>query len=84
MRSLHKTKGTCSRSIDIELEDDVIKSVKFSDGCDGNLKAVSQLVVGMKASDVIDRFEGLRCGRKKTSCPDQLAKALKTMLLTEK
>ena len=77
--SVYMTKGTCSREIDIEVEDGIIKSVLFHGGCDGNLKGISQLVAGMKADDVISLFEGIKCGRKDTSCPDQLAIALKSM-----
>ena len=74
----YRTKGTCSTMIDLELaEDHTIKSVKFTGGCDGNSQGVSKLVVGRKAEDVIGLLEGIRCGFKSTSCPDQLAKALK-------
>ena len=74
----YRTRGTCSTMIDLELaEDHTIKSVKFTGGCDGNSQGVSKLVVGRKAEDVIGLLEGIRCGFKSTSCPDQLAKALK-------
>ena len=74
----YKTHGTCSRAIDIEVdENNVIRSVAFEGGCNGNTKGVAALVRGMKAEEVIDRLENIRCGLKKTSCPDQLAKALK-------
>ena len=70
--------GTCSKKIEFELsEDGIIKSVKFIGGCHGNLQGISALVTGMKAEDVIARCSGIRCGFKSTSCPDQLAKALK-------
>ena len=73
----YTTKGTCSRQIDIELdENNIVKSVKFTGGCSGNTKGVSALVEGMSVEDVIDRLSGIRCGLKDTSCPDQLAKAL--------
>jgi len=77
LKSVYKTKGTCSRSIDIDVEDGIIKSVSFTEGCDGNLQGISRLVTGMPVSEVIGLMEGITCGRKKTSCPDQLAKALK-------
>ena len=80
MNYKYKTRGTCSSVIEIELDGDVIESVKFYGGCDGNLKGISKLVKGMKAQDVIDLLEGTRCGFKNTSCPDQLAKALKQAL----
>lgn len=74
------TKGTCSKQINIEVEDGIIKSVEFVGGCNGNTKGISQLVVGMKVEDVIRRLEGTTCGFKPTSCPDQLAQALKEAL----
>lgn len=70
-------KGVCSRKIDIEVEGDVIKSVKFTGGCNGNTQGIAKLCVGMKVQDVIERLEGLNCNGRGTSCPDQLAKALK-------
>jgi uncharacterized protein (TIGR03905 family) len=72
----YKTKGTCSSEIIVELNGDTIESVKIIGGCDGNTKGICSLVQGMKADDVIDRLSGIKCGRKPTSCPDQLAKAL--------
>ena len=74
---VYKTRGTCSQAIKIETEGDVITSVQFVGGCDGNTKGLSKLVVGMKVDDVISRLEGTTCGMRKTSCPDQLAQALK-------
>lgn len=76
----YKTKGTCSRYIDFELDGDLVRNVKFTDGCNGNLKGIGTLVEGMKAEDVIAKLEGTTCGFKNTSCPDQLAKALKQAL----
>jgi uncharacterized protein (TIGR03905 family) len=70
------TNGTCSRKIDIELDNDIIKSVTFYGGCNGNLKGISRLVAGMRAQDVIDKLKGTTCGSRSTSCPDQLSKAL--------
>ncbi len=74
---IYKPTGVCSKQIDIELDGDVIKSVKFTGGCSGNTQGVAALVAGMKVSDAISRLEGIRCGIRETSCPDQLAKALK-------
>ena len=70
---IYKTKGTCSTSIDVELKDGVIDSVKFTGGCNGNLQGISALVKGMKPEEAISRLKGIRCGFKPTSCPDQLA-----------
>ena len=71
-------KGVCSRKMTIEIEDDTIKSVRVEGGCSGNLQGISRLVEGMKVADAISRMDGIRCGWKNTSCPDQLAQALKT------
>ena len=76
----YQPKGVCSTSIDIELDNDIIKSVSFTGGCNGNLQGISKLVEGMKAEDAINRLKGIRCGFKSTSCPDQLAKALESMI----
>lgn len=76
---IYKTKGTCSRAIEIEVDGDTIVSVNFQGGCQGNTRGISKLVAGMKVQDVIDRLEGVQCGMKGTSCPDQLAHALKEM-----
>ena len=72
----YRTKGTCSSSIDIEMDGNVIKSVIFTGGCNGNLQGISKLVEGMSAEDAISRLKGIKCGFKPTSCPDQLALAL--------
>ena len=77
---IYKTKGTCSTSIDVELKDGVIDSVKFTGGCNGNLQGISALVKGMKPEESISRLKGIRCGFKPTSCPDQLAHALEEMI----
>ena len=69
--------GVCSQMIEIELDGDIIKDVVFTGGCHGNLQAVSRLVVGLTTDQAIERLEGIRCGFKPTSCPDQLAKALR-------
>ena len=73
-------KGVCSRAFQIEVEEGVIRSVQVTGGCDGNLKGLSSLLKGMTVEDAIQRMEGIRCGMKSTSCPDQLAQALKTAL----
>lgn len=78
--AIYKPNGVCSSLIDIDVEDGVIKSVHFTGGCDGNLQAISRLVVGKSADYIIEQFEGIKCGRKNTSCPDQLAKGLKRVL----
>ena len=75
-----KTKGTCSTKINFEVEDNIVKSVEFIGGCNGNLKGISALCEGMDINDVITRLEGTTCGFKSTSCPDQLATALKEYL----
>lgn len=72
----YKTSGTCSQLIDFEVEDDIIKSVAFTGGCNGNLKGISALVSGMKVDEAIAKLKGIKCGYKNTSCPDQLARAL--------
>lgn len=74
----YKTQGTCSRAIIIDVEDDVITSCRFVGGCSGNTQGVAALVVGMKVDEAVERLGGIRCGFKTTSCPDQLAKALKS------
>ena len=74
---IYKTKGVCSSNIEFEIENGYVKNVSFIGGCSGNTQGISSLVEGMKVEDVIARLEGIRCGMKNTSCPDQLAKALK-------
>ena len=76
----YATRGVCSRAIELELEGDVIRSVRFEGGCSGNTQGVAALAVGMTAKDAIERLSGIRCGFKPTSCPDQLAKALQEAL----
>ena len=73
-------KGVCSRQMIIEVEDGIVRDVEVIGGCHGNLQGISALVEGMQVEDVINRLEGLRCGFKSTSCPDQLAQALKKAL----
>ena len=77
---VYKTKGTCSSEIHVDLNGDTIGHVTFVGGCSGNTQGVAKLVEGMKAEDAIARLEGIRCGVRPTSCPDQLAKALKQAL----
>ena len=77
MTYTYTTKGVCARSITIEVEDNIVKVVKFLGGCNGNTSGISKLVAGMEIDEVINRLENIRCGFKTTSCPDQLAKALK-------
>ena len=77
MQYTYKTKGTCSREISFEVEDGKVKNVQFFGGCNGNLKGIGALVEGMDIDEVIARTEGITCGMKSTSCPDQLAMALK-------
>lgn len=73
----YKTKGTCSQAIDFEVRDGKVYNVKFYGGCNGNLKGIGALVDGMEVADVVKKLEGTTCGFKNTSCPDQLAQALK-------
>ena len=74
---VYRPKGVCSMEIHVDLDGDVIKNVKFVGGCSGNTQGVARLVQGMKATDAIARLEGIHCGPRPTSCPDQLAQALK-------
>ena len=74
-----KTSGTCAQFIDIETENGIVTDVKFVGGCSGNTQGVAKLIVGMKIDDVSARLEGTTCGPRPTSCPDQLAKALKQL-----
>ena len=76
---IYKTSSTCSSAINLEVEGDIIKSVSFTGGCNGNLQGISRLVEGMKVEDAISRLKGIRCGFKNTSCPDQLARALESL-----
>lgn len=72
-----KPSGVCSRLIKLEVEDDIIQHVEFVGGCAGNTQGVARLIEGMKVDDAISRIEGIKCGPRPTSCPDQLAKALR-------
>ena len=80
MKMSYQTVGVCAKRIDLEVEDGIIKDVKFVGGCAGNTLGISKLIKGMKAEEVIEKLEGNRCGAKPTSCPDQLAKALRETL----
>lgn len=73
----YRTKGVCSRSITFDIEDGIIKNVQFEGGCNGNTQGIAALVEGMPADEAIRRLSGIRCGFKNTSCPDQLATALR-------
>ncbi|MBE6733599.1 MAG: TIGR03905 family TSCPD domain-containing protein [Ruminococcaceae bacterium] len=77
MQFTYKTNGVCSTTITIDVIDDIVQSVKFTGGCNGNLQGISSLVKGMSVDEVISKLENIRCGFKNTSCPDQLARALK-------
>lgn len=74
----YSPKGVCSRGMEIDVEDGVIQAVRIMGGCSGNLQGISSLLRGMTVEDAIARMEGIRCGMKPTSCPDQLAQALKS------
>ena len=76
----YQTKGTCARQIELKMEGDIIRSVRFLGGCSGNTQGVAALVEGMTAEEAIRRLQGIRCGMKSTSCPDQLATALQEAL----
>ena len=73
----YKTFGTCSREINFDVVDNKITNLSFLGGCNGNLQGIGKLVEGMDIDEVIKRVEGIKCGARQTSCPDQLAKALK-------
>lgn len=77
MKITYRPKGVCSQLMDIDIEDGKIESVKVTGGCSGNLQGISSLLKGMDVDEAISRMEGIRCGIKSTSCPDQIAQALK-------
>ena len=77
MKFTYKTKGVCSSLIELEIDDGIVKSVKFTGGCNGNLQGIGSLVEGMEVDDVIKKLSGIKFGFKGTSCPDQLAEALR-------
>ncbi len=74
----YRPKGVCSNYMEIDVDDGIIADCRVSGGCNGNLQGISHLLKGMKVEEAIERIEGIRCGFKATSCPDQLAQALKT------
>ncbi|MBQ7506127.1 MAG: TIGR03905 family TSCPD domain-containing protein [Lachnospiraceae bacterium] len=76
MHHTYKTKGTCSSKIDFDLEDGIVQNVRFTGGCNGNLKGISALVEGKRAEEIASLLQGVQCGMKGTSCPDQLSRAL--------
>ena len=76
----YKTKGVCSRSITLEIEDGRVQHVQFEGGCNGNTQGVARLVEGMEAEEAVRRLSGIRCGSKASSCPDQLAEAIREAL----
>ena len=79
---IYRPRGTCSTEMRFELEDGIIRSLRVMNGCNGNLKGIAALVQGQKIEDVISRLEGIKCGPRPTSCPDQIAKGLKAYLET--
>ncbi len=80
MTITYRPKGVCSRLMRVEVEDGIIRQIEVQGGCSGNLQGISRLLVGMPVQQAIERMEGVRCGGKPTSCPDQLAKALRQAL----
>lgn len=83
MTHTYRTKGTCSTLISFDIDDGIVSNIKFTGGCNGNLKGIAMLAEGMKAEDVINKVKGIRCGFKSTSCPDQLAAAIENALKEE-
>ena len=79
MTYTYRPRGVCSQYMELEVEDGILRSFRVLGGCDGNLQGIARLVAGMPVDEVIARLEGIRCGGKPTSCPDQLARALKQM-----
>lgn len=80
MAKMHyKTSGVCCSEMHIETEDDTVKNLEFIGGCNGNLKGIAAIAAGRKVDEVINTFQGITCGRRPTSCPDQLATALKQL-----
>lgn len=79
MKFEYSPKGVCSRKMIFEVEDGIVRSLKVEGGCNGNLQGISSLLIGLSVDEVIKRLEGIKCGMKPTSCPDQIAQALKTL-----
>ncbi len=73
---VYKTTGTCSTQIDLDVEDGIVRNVKFTKGCNGNLQGIARLVEGMRGEEAIEKLRGIKCGFKSTSCPDQLSYAI--------
>ena len=84
MNYTYKTRGTCSSSINFDIDGNVISNVRFTGGCNGNLKALGALAEGMTVEEVIQRLDGIHCGERSTSCSDQLARNLKQVLAEAK
>lgn len=80
----YNTSGTCCRQIEIEIEEGVIRNVRFNGGCNGNLQGIAALVRGMSPADVVERLSAIRCGSKPTSCPHQLSLALAAIMDADK
>lgn len=80
MTTNYKTHGTCSRNIELTIEDGIIQNVVFTGGCNGNLQGISRLVIGQPAAQIAKMLKGVDCGGRGTSCPDQLAKAIEEVL----
>ncbi len=76
----YKTTGTCSTQIDLDVEGGIIRNVRFTSGCNGNLQGISKLVEGMKAEEAIEKLRGIKCGARDTSCPDQLSYAIEAAM----
>lgn len=72
----YKTRGVCARAISFDIDDNIVKNIKFTGGCSGNTQGVAKLAEGMTTDEIIEKLSGIRCGFKGTSCPDQLAKAV--------
>lgn len=79
MKHTYRTKGTCSTQIEFDLNGDIVSNVEFTGGCNGNLQGICALVKGMPVDEVIRKLEGIRCGSRPTSCPDQLCRALRSL-----
>ncbi len=76
----YKTTGTCSTQIDLDVEGGIIRNLRFTGGCNGNLQGISKLVEGMKAEEAIEKLRGIKCGARDTSCPDQLSYAIEAAM----
>lgn len=84
MKYVHKQTGVCSKTVEYEIKDNKVYNVSFDGGCNGNLKGISNLIDGMEVEEVIKKLEGVTCGMRGTSCPDQLARGLKEYLKDSK